>query len=863
MALRDDSGAPRRIACWGTMASTKSALATYHAKRDFRRTSEPRSGGKRSPAGAPSFVVQKHWASSLHYDFRLEIDGTMKSWAVPKGPSFDPHDKRLAVQVEDHPISYSSFEGQIPEGQYGAGKVIVWDKGHWTPVGDPAAGLRKGNLKFELHGHKLQGRWALVRMHGKGKERQPPWLLVKEKDAFERPAAEFSVVDELPDSVKGLQTPPVPTAPAAPTQPAAAQPPQVALPATLAPQLATLASQPPADPDDWLYEIKFDGYRLLARVEGSGKKQQVQLFTRNGNDWTHKLGALHAELLRLELPEGWYDGEIVVMDHNGLPDFGALQQAFDASRTKTIVYYLFDAPYCAGHDLREQPLQARRALLASLLEGRESDLVFYSATFDAQPGEVVGQACKLGLEGVIAKRKDAPYVSRRSDSWLKLKCSQRQEFVIVGTTEPQGARAGFGALLLGVHDKEGRLVYAGKVGTGFDQATLRKLARQLADLATPRSPLADTADVDGKPQWVKPQLVAEVTFGEWTRGGRIRHAVFHGLRSDKPAKAIVRERAAPPPRPAKKAAAHAADGGDSGTHALSTRLKVTHPERVIDASTGTTKMDLVRYYALVGALMLEHLKGSRPVALVRAPAGIGKQLFFQKHAEIEKLPGLRQLDPALDPDHAPLLTVANARGLLSAAQWNVVELHSMNALAGSFGRPDRLVFDLDPGEGVRWSQMQEAAQLVHAFLEQLGLPAFLKTSGGKGLHVVVPIKRLHSWSAAKGFAQAIVQHLARTIPDRFVAKSGPRNRVGKIFVDYLRNGQGATTVCAWSARARPGMGISVPLAWDELAGLKRSDQWTVRNVHERLAVGNAPWQGYASAAKSLKAAMKTLGFKED
>lgn len=833
------------------------ALKPYRAKRDFRRTTEPRGGGRHAAATAPRFVVQKHWASRLHYDFRLEIGGTLKSWAVPKGPSYDPHDKRLAVQVEDHPIAYAGFEGEIPQGQYGAGKVIVWDQGSWTPVGDAAAGLAAGDLKFELHGHKLQGRWALVRMHGKGQERQLPWLLVKEKDAFERPAAEFSVVDEMPDSVKGLESP-VAQSVARTVAQAGEQVPQAPLPALLAPQLATLASRPPADPADWVYEIKFDGYRLLARVQGRGKKQQVQLFTRNGNDWTHRLKALHAELLRLDLPEGWYDGEIVVMDHNGLPDFGALQQAFDAARTQAIVYYLFDVPYCGGHDLREQPLQARRALLASLLEGQKSDRVFYSAAFEAPPGEVVGQACKLGLEGVIAKRKDSAYVSRRSDSWLKLKCSQRQEFVIVGTTDPQGTRAGFGALLLAVHDGRGRLVYAGKVGTGFDAATLRKLARQLADLATPRSPLADTTGVEGRPHWVRPQLVAEVSFGEWTRSGRIRHAVFHGLRSDKPAKAIVRERAAPPPRAAKKATA-----GDSGAHALSTRLRITHPERVVDASTGITKMDLVRYYALVGDLMLEHLQHNRPVALVRAPAGIGKQLFFQKHAEIEKLPGLRQLDPALDPGHAPLLAVASVRGLLSAAQWNVVELHSMNAVAAHFERPDRLVFDLDPGEGVRWPQMQEAAQLVHAFLAQLGLPAFLKTSGGKGLHVVVPIRRLHGWAAAKGFAQAVVQHLARTLPDRFVAKSGPRNRVGRIFVDYLRNGQGATTVSAWSARARPGMGISVPLAWDELASLQRSDQWTVRNVHERLDVGNAPWQGYARAARSLKTAMKTLGFKED
>jgi DNA ligase D-like protein (predicted polymerase)/DNA ligase D-like protein (predicted 3'-phosphoesterase) len=508
---------------------THAALKTYRAKRNFAVTAEPADGGVAGEAGVPSFVVQKHWASSLHYDFRLEIDGTMKSWAVPKGPSFDPRDKRLAVQVEDHPIAYSSFEGKIPEGQYGAGKVIVWDKGHWTPVGDPADGLRKGNLKFELHGHKLQGNWALVRMHGKG-EKQPPWLLLKEKDGFARPATEFSVVDEMPDSVKRRKPP-------------------------------------------------------------------------------------------------------------------AVQQA----------------------------------------------------------SEQVAQV-------------------------------------------PQAANK-----------------------TGAD---------------------------------------------------------------------------------------------DSAAHALSTRFKVTHAERVIDPSTGTTKLDLVRYYALVGDLMLAQLR-NRPVALVRAPAGMGEPLFFQKHAEIDKLPGLRQLDPALDPGHAPLLAVASTRGLLSAAQWNVVEFHSMNAVAASFDKPDRLVFDLDPGEGVRWRQMQEAAELVHAFLDQLGMPAFLKTSGGKGLHVVVPIKRLHTWVNAKGFAQAIVQHLARTIPGRFVAKSGPRNRVGKIFVDYLRNGQGATTVCAWSARARPGMGISVPLGWDELAELKRSDQWNVRNVHERLDVGNAPWQGYARAARSLRPAMKALGFKEE
>ncbi|KQP23067.1 DNA ligase D [Pseudorhodoferax sp. Leaf267] len=821
------------------------ALKTYRAKRNFAVTAEPADGGEASEAGTLSFVVQKHWASSLHYDFRLEVGGTMKSWAVPKGPSFDPADKRLAVQVEDHPIAYSSFEGQIPKGQYGAGKVIIWDKGLWTPVGDPAKGLRAGKLVFELHGHKLHGKWALVRMKGKG-DKQPPWLLLKEKDDFVRPAAEFSVVDEMPDSVKRLKAP----RPAA-SAPAADVPPEAALPETLAPQLATLVDKPPSDPGDWVYEIKFDGYRLLARVQG----KKLQLFTRNGNDWTHRLKPLQAELQRMELPEGWYDGEIVVLDKQGKPDFGALQQSFDAAKTSPIVYYLFDVPYCAGHDLREQPLVARRALLQRLLAERASERVRFSDVFEAPPGDVVLSACKLGLEGVIAKRKDSAYLSRRADSWIKLKCSQRQEFVIVGFTDPQGTRTGLGALLLAVHDKAGQLVYAGNVGTGFGQAVLKDLTRRLKALQAERSPLADTQGVEGRPHWVAPELIAEVSFGEWTRSGRIRHAVFHGLRSDKPPASIVRERPAAAPKAAKKKPAAA------GSHALSTRLKVTNPERVIDASTGATKVELVRYYALVGDLMMAHLKG-RPVSLVRAPAGIGKQLFFQKHAEVEKLPGVRQLDPGLDAEHPPMLAIAAAQGLLSAAQWNVVEVHSMNALASDFERPDRMVFDLDPGEGATWRQMQEGTELVHAFLQQLKLPAFLKTSGGKGLHVVVPLRRQHGWVAVKGFAQAIVQHLARTIPERFVAKSGPRNRVGKIFIDYLRNGQGATTVCAWSARARPGLGISVPLAWDELPGLPASDHWNIRNVQTRLDAGNGPWDGYARAARSLTTAMRMLDFKE-
>ncbi len=847
--------------------ATQDALRLYKAKRNFAITPEPSEGGA-AGSEALSFVIQKHWASRLHYDFRLELEGTMKSWAVPKGPSFDAKDKRMAVQVEDHPISYSSFEGTIPEKQYGAGKVIIWDKGTWHPVGDARKGLREGNLKFELRGHKLHGRWVLVRMKGKG-EKQAPWLLIKEKDEFVRPAAEFSVVDEMPDSVKSLTAPgeseaAAPTAKAARKKTSAAKTnspalpegaARAALPETLSPQLATLVDGPPGDPENWVYEIKFDGYRLLTRIEG----RDIRLITRNGNDWSDKLAALQKAVTQCGLPDGWYDGEIVVLNDAGVPDFGALQQSFDASKTGNIIYYLFDLPFFNGHDLRQVPLEARRALLQEAMAGQTSGAVRFSNVFDASAESVVTSACRLGLEGVIGKRRDSTYHPRRSADWIKLKCSQRQEFVIGGYTDPQGARTGIGSLLLGVYDDKGVLHYAGNVGTGFSQARLRDIKARLDTVASSKRPFAEAAAIEGRPHWVKPKLVAEVTFGEWTRTGRIRHAVFHGLRTDKDPKVIRRET----PVSAKKVSKPAKAVGrvtESQAHALSSRLRVTHPDRVIDTSTGITKIELVRYYHLVGELMMAHLK-HRPVALVRAPAGVEGQLFFQKHAETDRLPGVRQLDPALYPGHEPMLEVANKEGLLSGAQWNVVEVHTLNTGTDSLQRADRMVFDLDPGEGVSWATILQATELVHGFLTELGLTSFLKTSGGKGLHVVVPLRRVHDWELVRDFSQAVVTHLANTIPHLFVAKSGPKNRIGKIFIDYLRNGIGSTTVCAWSARARPGMGISVPVLWSELPSLKGGDHWTLRSVHTRQGEGNTPWHDYAKSAQSLTRAMKALGYR--
>ena len=830
-------------------------LEEYKSKRDFTLTPEPAEGGH-CVAGELAFVVQKHWAGSLHYDFRLELDGVMKSWAVPKGPSFDPAVKRMAVQVEDHPLSYAAFEGVIPARQYGAGKVIVWDAGTWTPLHDPQRAYIDGNLKFELRGHKLHGKWVLVRMKGKG-EKQAPWLLIKEKDAFARTAAQYSVIDELPGSVKAFSPPSRNHLTAAGRGDRVARvadfPPDAvpaALPPTLAPQLATLVAGVPPDPAAWLYEIKFDGYRMLVRSDGSG----ARLFTRNGHDWTSRLLPLQGAFEDLKLPPGWYDGEIVVPNEAGVPDFGALQQSFDLGRTNDVVLYLFDLPYVDGHDLRSAPLQARRAVLKRLLAASTSEHIRFSEEFDAAPEGLLASACKMGLEGVIAKRRNASYRSARSADWIKLKCSQRQEFVVGGYTSPQGARSCFGALVLGVHDAQGTLQCAGSVGTGFTQQTLKDIKHALVARSQSRSPFPPNAKIEGEPHWVTPALVAEVSFGEWTHAGRIRHAVFRGLRADKDASTIVRE------TPLRLPAAKASTGTPANhLHALPSRLHVTNPQRVIDPSTGTSKVELVRYYGLVGDLMIKHLKG-RPVSLVRAPSGVGGALFFQKHAQTQKLPGIRQLDPALSVGHPPMMEVANQQGLLSAAQWNVIEFHTLNTGTVSFEHPDRMVFDLDPGDGVTWTQVQEAAQLMHAFLAELGLPSFLKTSGGKGLHVVVPVRRLHDWDTVKGFSQAVVLHVAKTIPQRFVARSGPKNRVGKIFIDYLRNGLGATTVCAWSARARPGLGISVPVAWGELPSLRGGDHWTVKTVHERLDTGNDPWNGYAKAARGLSSAMSALGY---
>ena len=844
------------------------ALARYWSKRDFNVTAEPRGDeAHHQTDGQLQFVVQKHWASRLHYDFRLELDGVLVSWAVPKGPSFDPADKPIAIHVEDHPLSYGSFEGTIPKGQYGAGTVIVWDRGTWEPTIDPRQGLKDGKLLFTLHGHKLFGLWELVRIAKPG-DKQDTWILFKKRDAQARPRTQYDVLSALPDSViaKPLKTEPAPTATDNGLPPGAVQAP---LPAKLPPQTATLAAAAPTS-DQWLWEIKFDGYRLMARVDGP----KVQLITRGGHDWSAKMPGLVDSIKGLGLTSAWLDGEIVVLGANGMPDFHALQTAFDHPRTANarIDYFLFDLPYLEGYDLRKSPLVARRQVLQRLLEERPQERLRFSAAFEADAAAILESARRMGLEGVMAKRKDAAYESKRTETWLKLKNKLRQEFVVAGYTNRSSGEAEIGALLLAVHDaprhprgggdpglsNDNTLRYVGNVGTGWDAKTAAALKKQLAKIEVPNGPFGDKPlpasrwGTRNQPvHWVQPKLVAEVEFSDWTPEQQLRHAKYIALRADKPAADVQQENAVMPAGPSLMQA------GTSGSTIID-GIKITHPERVVDAASGVTKIELVRYYESVAEYMLPHLQG-RPCSLVRGPNGVGGELFYQKHLNEQVIPEVRELPAAVWPGHARLLEIPTRKALVAAAQLNVIEFHTWNATAKKIDKPDRVIFDLDPGEGVPWQHVQEAALLVRGMLTELGLQGWLKTSGGKGLHVVVPLTPREDWDPVKAFSEAVVQHLAKVIPQRFVAKSGAGNRVGKIFVDYLRNSHGATTAAAFSVRSRAGLGVSMPIAWEDLNGLKGSDQWTVRTAREHLSFQSAdPWAGYWTCKQTLSVATKAL-----
>jgi bifunctional non-homologous end joining protein LigD len=856
-------------------------LDDYNRMRDFSATSEPVAvkpkGRKKTKDHALQFCIQKHDASRLHYDFRLELDGALKSWAVPKGPSLDPKVKRLAVHVEDHPLDYATFEGSIPEGHYGAGDVIVWDRGVWIPQEDPAKAYAKGRLKFELQGEKLGGLWNLVRTHMPGKQEQ--WFLIKHQDGAARPESDYDVVVAEPDSVlsertilgkktkatKATQAKAI-KPPAAPTRKETSKQKSVPLtgarkarlPDQIKPELATLVEKAPGG--QWSYEVKFDGYRIMARID----HDEVKLFTRNGHDWTHKLPDQAKALAGLGLESAWLDGEMVVTDEQGVPDFQALQNAFEAGRSGNILYYLFDLPYLNGVDLREVPVEERRAALSTVLKTSKDPLLRFSDAFGEDPEALLNSACQMQMEGLIGKRLGSPYVSRRSSDWVKLKCKHRQEFVIVGFTDPKGSRSAFGALLLGLHDRDsGELRYAGKVGTGFTEATLNSIHQQLKPLQTKKAAVVNPpSGAEFKAvHWLKPSLLAEVAFAEMTKDGSVRHAVFHGLRDDKPAKDITEERpTAVKTAPAKKAAAKPTASKKKAEPAPSQigleqgKVRITHPDRVIDASTGATKVQLAQYYASVAEWILPQLK-DRPVALVRAPDGIAGELFFQKNAERLAIPGITTLDQQLTGQ--PMMVINNAEALIGAVQMSTVELHTWNATTDNLDKPDRFVLDLDPDPALPWKRMVEATQLTLTVLDELGLKAFLKTSGGKGIHLVVPLTRKHGWDEVKDFSHAIVSHMAKMLPERFSAVSGPKNRVGRIFIDYLRIVLGATTICAYAVRTREGLPVSMPIFREEVPTLKGGNQWNIHNAHERLAeVGDEPWADLKKTRQTITAEMR-------
>jgi bifunctional non-homologous end joining protein LigD len=873
------------------------ALDKYREKRKFGVTAEPR--GRKAKRGGDSFVIQKHAASRLHYDLRLELDGVMKSWAVTRGPSLVPGEKRLAVHVEDHPIEYNSFEGTIPKGEYGGGTVMIWDRGRWIPENDPHRGYAKGSLDFELDGKKLKGRWHLVRMRKRPGERQEPWLLIKSDDAAARGPNDPDILEEKPRSVvsrrtiegiakaadavwhsnrsaggnvetprtrsKKKTTRKATRKPAAKTAKSRKAKARAALATTdvlrertarrarsaladfVPPQLATLSDKAP-NGAGWIHEVKFDGYRIQARLEDG----EVKLLTRKGLDWTAKFQRVADAVAALDAESGLIDGEIVVETDGGISDFSALQDALKSGKTDRFVYYVFDLLHLDGQALATRPQIERKEALAKLLAGTDPDgIVRLSEHFEDDGSVVLRHACNMELEGVVSKRRDAPYRSGRSDAWFKSKCGQNQEFVIVGYKDSSHLKGAVGALVLG-YNEGGTLRYAGRSGTGYTVQSARDLWKQLQPLrrASPVFGKLPAEERGRKGIWVEPKLVAEIAFRGWTAQKRVRHAVFKGLREDKPAQEIVRE--TPMASKAKSSAvqtkAKRAAAAKRTTTTSTGRVKFTHPDRIYWTDVEITKQQLADYYTSVWELMAPHVV-KRPLALVRCPAGIGGQCFFQKHAAAGLVS--ERIKRHKDSHGEELIYIEDLDGLLTLVQAGVLEIHVWGSTIDDVEHADRIVFDLDPGDGVKWAAMNKAARELRERLASLKLKSFVKTTGGKGLHVVVPMSGT-PWDDTKDFAHAMVLAMAADAPDRYVTKMTKSLRTGKIFLDYLRNGRGATAVVAYSTRARPGATVSTPVAWDELGPKLTPNKFTMLNLARRLAsLKGDPWAGIDKVKQDL------------
>ncbi|MCK9274130.1 MAG: DNA ligase D [Syntrophales bacterium] len=860
-----------------------------YRRRNFTKTPEPE-GSVHSTESGYLFVVQKHRARRLHFDFRLEMNGVLKSWAIPKGPSLDPAEKRLAVHVEDHPVEYGSFEGTIPRGEYGGGPVMIWDRGAWEPVGDPEKDYRKGRLKFYLHGKRLHGLWTLAQMKGRAGEEGKNWLLIKHRDdeALSGDEAEIveseksSIVSERSmDEIAGdegeaiwhsagfeeekdeavlRQKEETRRGMAEISDPSGVKNAKAGKqPKKMKPQLAILAKEAPSG-NEWIHEIKLDGYRIMSFIEGG----KVRLVSRKGKNWTDKFSAIAGSLRKFPCKEAVLDGEIVVLRDDGTSDFQALQNVLKGIGTGRLVYYLFDIPHCGGYDLTGSPLLDRKDLLRSLLQYTTSGggAIRFSDHIAGSGPEVYRKACRMALEGIVSKYGESGYVEKRSPKWIKVKCMKRQEFVIGGYTEPSGSRKGFGALILGYYEN-GTLVYAGRTGTGFTEKTLGLLETKLKDIETEKTPFYNApagANTRGV-HWVRPELVCEIEFSGWTEDKILRQSSFKGLREDKSPEEVVREyprersggrkESAENERPLKTGSKR------KPSDVFVAGVKISNPDKTLYSEQGVTKRELALFYEKIAGHILPHII-RRPLTVVRCPEGRQRGCFYQKHVKTSTPDAIRSIPIEEKKTVRNYIIIDDIKGLITLAQMGVLEIHPWGSSEVNIESPDILTFDLDPGPGLAWGDVVEGARFIRERLQDLGLRIFLKTSGGKGLHLVIPIERRTGWDEAKAFTKAVAQDAVRLRPDRFVSVMSKEKRKGKIFIDYLRNGRGATSVAAYSSRARPGATVSAPVSWEELYGKKiRPDSFTVRNIPGRLAsLKQDPWIDYFDTRQRITNSMK-------